>query len=586
MNCHEHAHARRHRIRDQAQWLLPTALILLVCACQPTGDGSAPDRVTGNTASVFLAVDPAQETMEVSYEFETPIREFHFRYQPGPVRDGSWSVLDSEIVLDNGSIRRVDGGLIEQVRLGVTFDADWYDRVFPSLRPVGDAGLVFNTDYLMLDEIAFDSIRAGVAPGNVVAYSNFVSTNDSVDVLVHDLPADSGHYVYFGQEESILTFADGVIVSDAASTNRMLEQLRLGIRPAVEWLETFLRIESVDRVHVIATVDEASEITRHHGDVSDSGEIFLRFFGDGWNGENENQERNAERALYHELVHALSASGFQVGEGEPEWLWEGLAEYLALAYAGLYGRIGSPDWSRAQVQQRTSECIGTLEEERAGISDPPMLRGRDPYNCGVLAYWLMDGAADASFSGNQLRAVWMSTAEGFVDGDAEFGVASLLGALEDTGAVEELQLLRLLIDGPGGSDWQARDRLLSELGVHVAYVFDDAWARRALDSVVDHILLQQCGPGRIGYWTSEDHIQLDTDDRCGPLSGNPQVDRINGLMLLGEMREVFESVEGACRNGETIQFGVYESSETLTVGCSEPIVEVPPSATLTVDNQP
>ena len=535
---------------------------------------------------MFIAVGPAQETMEVSYEFETPIREFRFRYQPGPVRDGSWSVLDSEFVLDNGSIRRVDGGLIEQVRLGVTFDADWYDRVFPSLRPVGDAGLVFNTDYLMVDEIALDSIRAGVAPGNVVAYSNFVSTGDSVDVVVHDLPADSGHYVYFGQEASILTFSGGVIVSDAASTNRMLEQLRLGIRPAVEWLETFLRIESVDRVHVIATVDEASEVTRQYGDVSRNGEIFLRFFGDGWNGENENQERNAERALYHELVHALSASGFQVGEGEPEWLWEGLAEYLALAYAGLYGRIGSPDWSRAQVQQRTSECIGTLEEERAGISDPSMLRGRDPYNCGVLAYWLMDGAADASSSGNQLRAVWMSTAEGFVDGDAEFGVASLLGALEDTGAVEELQLLRLLIEGPGGRDWQNRDRLLSELGVHVAYGFDDAWARRALKTVVDHILLLQCGPGRIGYWTNEDHIQLDADDRCGPLSGNPRVDRINGLMLLGEMRDIFDSVERACRSGETIRFGVFESSETLAVGCTEPIVEVPPSATLTVDNQP
>ena len=282
----------------------------------------------------------------------------------------------------------------------------------------------------------------------------------------------------------------------------------------------------------------------------------------------------------------MSAFSFRVGEGEPEWLWEGLAEYLALAYAGLYGRTGNPDWSRAQVQQRTSECIGTLEEERAGISDPSMLRGRDPYNCGVLAYWLMDGAADASSSGNQLRTVWMSTAEGFVDADAEFGVANLLGALEDTGAVEELRLLRLLIEGPGGSDWQARDRLLSELGVHVAYVFDDAWARRALKAVVDHILLLQCGPGRIGYWTNEDHIQLDADDRCGPLSGNPRVDRINGLMLLGEMREIFDSVERACRSGETIQFGVYESSETLAVGCTEPIVEVPPSATLTVDNQP
>ena len=79
---------------------------------------------------------------------------------------------------------------------------------------------------------------------------------------------------------------------------------------------------------------------------------------------------------------------------------------------------------------------------------------------------------------------------------------------------------------------------------------------------------------------------FDVDDRCGPLSGNPRVDRINGLMLLGEMREIFDSVERACRSGETIRFGIFESSETLAAGCTEPIVELPPTATLTVDNQP
>ena len=490
-------------------------------------------------------------------------------------------MLDPAFVLENDSVHRADGDLFERVRIGVNVDADWFDRVFPAVRPVGDAGVVLNTSYLMLEELELASIRAQVSPGNAIAYSNFVSTANTADVTFQDLPVDSGHYVYFGQEELIQTFANGVIVSDAASSSRILEFLRVGVEPSVEWLGSLLHIDSVDHVHVIATVDEAGDVTRQRGDVSENGELFLRFYGRGWNGGSEDLERNAEWFIYHELVHALTLFGFRVGDGEPEWLWEGLAKYLAVAYASRYGITGNEDWFRVQVRQRTSACIDTLEEEGVGISHPSMLRGRDPYNCGVLVYWLLDDAPDAMGAGDRLREVWSSVAETFPTTNAEYRVANLLAAGGATGAVEAQQLLEILIEGPSGSGWQERDRLLSELGVRVTYAYDDAWEARARATVVNHILRSQCIPGRIGFWIFEDHIRLDTGDRCGPLSGDPLIDRINGLAIFGGMQAVFDSVEAACRNDESIQFGIFESAESLTADCSEALGRLPPSATLT-----
>lgn len=564
--------------------LLAMALSALAIACQETGIPPSSEHAGVNSASAFLSVDPSEGTAELAYEFETPVREFRFRYRAGRIRDGSWSVLDAGTVLEDDIVRRVDGELMERVRLEVQVDTDWFDRVFPAMYPVGDAGLVFNTDFLTLREIDLDSILARVVPGIVVAWSNFVSADESAGDQFQELPTDSWHFVFFGRRELIETFAGGVIVSDAASSSRVLELLRAGIEPAVTWLRSFLRIESVNPVHVIATVEETDEGTRWRGDVSENAEIFLRFIGDGWNRENEELERIMELSLYHELVHALMSHGFEVGEGEPEWLWEGHAEYLALTYMGQYAITAEPDWFQEEVRQRSSDCINTLEREGVGISHPSVLRGQDPYNCGTLVYWLLDGAPAAQGAGERLRAVWSSVVEGFAETDPEYQVAGLIAATGATDAVEAQQLIELLVEGPDGREWQDRDRLLAGLGVNVTYGYDDAWDAHARVALVDQILRLHCTAPPIGFWTFEDHLRLDTGHRCGPLSGDPLIDRINGLAIFRGMQAVMESVERACSSGESIQLGIFESQDSLTVECPESIRELPPSATLRAGN--
>ena len=567
-----------------ARTLVAMVMSLLAIACQETADPPPSEQPVVNPASVILSVNPLEGTAELAYEFDTPVREFRFLYRAGRIRDGSWSVLDAGTVLEDDTVRRVDGELMERVRLDVQVDSVWLDRVFPAMYPVGDAGLVFNTEFLALEEIDLDSFRARVAPGNIVAWSNFVSTDESAGDQVLELPTDSRHFVFFGRRELIETLTGGVIVSDAESSSRVLELLRAEIEPAVAWLGSFLRIKPVNRVHVIATVEETDEGTRWRGDVSENAEIFLRFSGVGWHRENEELERITELTLYHELVHALMSCGFQVGEGEPEWLWEGHAEYLALTYKGLYATNAEPGWFQEEIRQRTSECVNTLEREGVGISNPSVLRGQDPYNCGTLVYWLLDGAPAAQGAGERLRAVWSSVVEGFADSDPEYRVAGLIAAAGATDAVEAQQLIELLIEGPDGREWQDRDRLLAGLGINVTYGYDDAWDAQVRVALVDQILRLHCTAPPIGFWTFEDHLRLDTEVRCGPLSGDPLIDRINGLAIFDGMQAVMESVKRECSSGGSIQLGIFESPESLVVECPESIRELPPSATLRAGN--
>ena len=145
--------------RRLSKTLLAMTLSVLAIACQETGIPPSSEHTGVNSVSAFLSVDPSEGTAELVYEFETPVREFRFHYRAGRIRDGSWSVLDAGTVSEDDTVRRVDGELMERVRLDVQVDADWFDRVYPAVYPVGDAGLVLNTDFLTLQEIDLDSIR-------------------------------------------------------------------------------------------------------------------------------------------------------------------------------------------------------------------------------------------------------------------------------------------------------------------------------------------------------------------------------------------------------------------------------------------
>lgn len=118
------------RIDSVVRTLAIFVAIPLLAACQTGGDRLTSEPGEGNSASVLLAVHPADGKIELTYEFETPVREFRFRYRADAIRDGSWAVLDPDIELVDGSVRHDSGEVIETVRLEVSVDSGFFGLVW------------------------------------------------------------------------------------------------------------------------------------------------------------------------------------------------------------------------------------------------------------------------------------------------------------------------------------------------------------------------------------------------------------------------------------------------------------------------
>ena len=565
--------------------LVTTCLLGLLAACQANVACGSAVAGSKNTASLTINADLTQMSIELAYRFRFPVQALEFRYKPELIRRNSWNVRDALLMLKENAISHANGDLIETVILDIGLDKDSFDRVYPSLRPAGNAGIVFFTDYAMLEGIELSEILVSTSPGNVVAYSNFVSAGSVDGMVLPGLSKNSGHYLYFGDANLVGRIEGGLFLSDDRLPKWIAEELRQAIGPAVAWLDSYFGSRNSERLFVVATLESEATNTRWRGDVSPNGEIFLRLHGEGWLKENAELDHVLKRFLAHELVHLENGARWRKREGEPAWLSEGLAEYLAIIHGTVDADPDGFDFFQDEVTDHASQCISILRLQGTGMSDPSLQRGAHPYNCGVLAFWVMDGASGPPAAGNKFRSVWSSLVATLEGRGKEYGVSELLSALDANEKLQEKRLLTALIEGPGDNQWENLKLMFSEIGLVVTYEYNDAWARLARSSLITHVLDLHCESGRRGFWTYDDHIQFDTDERCGPLSGNPKVDTMQGFSIVHEMQDAYRSAQQACRKGDDIEFGVVGSSEKLLANCSRPIAEAPPFVVLRMETK-
>ncbi len=558
-------------------------VLMLLLLCPAAAVYGSTDLETRNTVSLTIVPDLTRKRVALTYRFEHPLREVRFEYPAQMIREDNWLVRDPGLRLEDNSIHHADGGLIEKLTIDVGLDSSSFDRVFPSLRAIGESGLVFFTYYAMLEDIPFHEIHIGVAPGSVVAYSGSVYAGSDESVVLPDASGHRGRYLYLGEAELMREIEGGFLVSDEGLPEWLVAQLRDTITSAAVWLDSYFDAQIRERVFVLATLDVEAENTRWRGDVAPNGEIFLRFQGRSWLKESAELGRVAERFLAHELVHLENGSRFQAREGEPAWLSEGLAEYLELLYIASNTPDGGGNFLADEIASKAGRCLFVLQSDRIGISDPAIQRGDPPYSCGVLAFWIVDGAGAPRWAGARLRRVWTSLVAAIEGAGRAYGVDELLLALEANGRWDEKDLLLMLIAGPADARWQDLDSMFRRLAVRVTYEYNEAWTGLARSALIRHILDLQCGRGPRGFWTRNDHVQLDTGDRCGPLSGNPRIERVQGFNVLREVRKVLTSVREACRTGGEIEFAVYESSEKVKVNCRRAMPAVPPLVVLRSD---
>ncbi|MET0329328.1 MAG: hypothetical protein ABW163_11260 [Luteimonas sp.] len=282
-------------------------------------------------------------------------------------------------------------------------------------------------------------------------------------------------------------------------------------------------------------------------------ELFLGFSGD-WT-ESEPLRFEAEKYVTHEVLHLWFGWKRHSGPDTPAWLSEGFAEYFALDMMRERGRQPVAVFQRA-VLDRYDQCLAHLA---AGSSRPSPLSGASIYNCGVTGVYRLDrhlGSRTLAQAAAPWRGVFESSGTGVTpDEVAKHYVAA--GADPVTAGDLERMATSPEEDGLG-------------LTV-VADTMSGAFAAQARAHLLQALVQQFCPRPPYGFTTFDDHVELDTGDDCGPLSGRPRVSGVGAVSLFGpDAAAAVEAAIDACERHVPIRLLQPEGTH-LQVECRQPI---------------
>ena len=453
--------------------VLTTFPIFFVSACQ---SGLL---IWGNAASLSIDVDIPNKVLFLTYEFESPVRAAKFLNTPERARNSSWSVLDSEIELNGNVLTRIDSRPFQRATIKVGIEEDSTKQGESALSAIGDVGLVLFGPYIWLERITLTDITANIGRGQVVVHGGLVSNVGAEEVLLEGVLREI-HRVYFGYQTSISYVGNAIVASSIEPENHALTVIRDSVEPVMHWIDTFFGTSSQNRPFIIVSFSETDD--SNYAEISgttvlttsnlqtSSGEMLLRFKGDSRTWEGKENEYAVQRTLVHELVHFSHFKWWGNPRFAQSWLVEGLADYLAIKYAHSVGGYAGEQTFLSEIERLASECLNILETGNFGISRAHPQVGMTPFHeCGVLAYWLIDGRPRVAHRADRLGMVLARMKET----PGTFSVRKLRRAMETVGENEASEPLQMLIEGPRSRIWQRRDEVLQEAGISVPSPSDD-----------------------------------------------------------------------------------------------------------------
>ena len=438
-----------------SRMILSIVAVLLLSACQR---GLL---IWDNAATLSMDVDVPNKALLLTYEFESPVRAVRFAHRPERAGRLGWSVLDSEMNLNEHILARIDSGPFESVTVKASIDEDSTDRGESAVRAIGDAGLVMFNAYLWLDGIRVTDITANITLGQVVVHEGFVSDIGAEKVVLEHAVREPLH-VYFGDRTSLAYAGDTMLVASADPENNWLTAIRDNMEPAMQWIDAFFESTSRFRpiVFVFFSEDDELDLGEFSGTATSAREVLLSFKGGSGMWEGDLREDWFGRVVFPSLVNSAQIMWWGLPDtrgAAPRWLFDGISGYLAIAYAHSAGGDSGEQTFLSAMEQVAVECLNVLEEGNFGIALASARAGTTIYDeCGVFASWLIDGQPGTVDRAERLRAVLAHMKEM----PRNLSVDKLRRAMESQGTSNAWEPLQMLIEGPRGRLWQRRSQLL------------------------------------------------------------------------------------------------------------------------------
>lgn len=489
-------------------------------APEPTIDDTAPA-----ASSVEVDLTRTASGLTARYRFPAPVRSFAFAADGNVRRDG-WTLAAPSTATLDGSEVRAEAPAVDFEFL-IAPDPKEHDRVYPTLTPVGEGHVLYGPALFVRGletSLVFD-----VAPGLAVRPTEH-AINGYVFVGSEALIERRDGFELIGSETVAPWLAGAIAQEVNASLAYYAERLGLDVATPT-----------------IFMTDDSPGPMPFHGDVTSNGIIFLRFFGDRWTESDPDASREVAKFVRHEAFHLWNRGG---APENPPWLHEGGAEYAAILAATKAGVLTEAQ-ALEQVSFHTNRCRGALGSRPLSELAPT---GAGVYNCGVMLQWLADlHVRRSSSQQHDIFTLWHDllggAGEGGYTADEFLAAAGPLVALIDA-----------------GSRWVELGAMLAEYGVSTNATPTGEDDRSVL---VRHLLTVVCGQAKVGFWTEDGYVRLDTDDTCGPLSGHPEIVAIEGHDLFKAPAQALAATQRKCHEQGAVSV-TRRDSAVLEVPCPTP----------------
>lgn len=510
---------------------------------------------------VKVVIDPTADGATVRFTFDRPVGSFRLNYPEEGIRDRSWKIATPGITRHNTLLTAADGTSFDTIAIDVQAWNERTEAVYPCLFRVGAHGMAFYADYFVGITAEFETtLEIADAPDRIVEGFPRAGKTWRIDDTFH---GDGGHrYVYIGKRGDVVesAFARFVLPEGLAPG------LRKRIRDNVDGIMKYYRRQFAREVRtkpliLLAPNREASQ-QGLQGDVTGGPAVALRIFGERLTTTFDPKSDRMDHFIAHEAAHFWNSGTSHAPDNAPAWLWEGSAEVMALAArVAVTGRL-THDGRRDHIEQSLNTCVEHLLARPLETS-----RSNATYFCGETLFWLADAAEKTRTKGRgDIFAIWRRILDA---AEANGGIYTPERVFAEAAPTDDIKhAFDVFLGREGTERWWELPARAKPLGIDLAAKpADDRTLRR---QIIWHLLDLYCIGSR-GMWTEDDHLKLDTGDRCGPLNGDPEVDTLNGFSLYANLPAARAAAEEACRTNGDITLTRTGQPQKVTAPCTKPL---------------
>ncbi len=530
-------------------------LIAVFCSLAVIETARADERLKLN-----VRVAHAPEGVAAHFEIERDVSSLRLEYR-SELAEGTWSISTPGLTYKNGEIS--GDAPFRAFDVVVAARNDLSGPFYPCVVKIGDGGRVVYASYFAGEQSAFDTtITFAAQEGTAVVGLPRGGQMLRVErTAVADDQAAS-IYVYMGPLSSAREMPLATFVADPTAPAWIQEQIENLAGPSLAFYRRSTGV-SLRRKPLIMTTFTPGRRGAFQADVTEGPNVAFRIFGDQWLTKSDRAMADVRHTARHEYAHFWNSHAFRSSDNErARWLHEGGAEYWA--------RLAEADHDhRDRISRNVESALNRCAQQ---LDATPLSHARDneAYPCGETIHWFADLGRRAN--GKDYFGLWRELFKRAAANGGNYSVA-MFRDLAEQNAPAVRDAIALLVDGEGTARWHDLPAIAGKLGAKIETTSPAPETFR--NAAVMHVLKEHCN-GSYGFWTEESWLKLDTGDRCGPYSGDQEIDSVNGHNLFTEPKAAFDAVEAACKSNGDITFSRTGVERTWTAKCERPLQQPPP----------